>query len=539
MPGSPKTRIALSELFICLYFILMFSMRMWGVYESKALYGPLLLLGFGLWGISLLLTEHTLFEWLWIAALMLLAGLVYVSSGEKGLLMYFALMIGMKVANAKRLIKWGAVFGSAGMLVMSFLTAFGFIEDAVYIQKRSFVGDVLRHALGSPHPNTLGTSFTIIAMMVLFYIGHENKKKVWKASAILFAIACYIYLYGQSRTGIAVTTGVLALNIIYTYRRKIGKPEKLVLTLLIPVTVLISVVFPYFFTDETYKKVKALDPTFFVRFRYGHYYFMNNKVTAFGGRLANPDDKLYGIDPSNLQLLLQMGFIAFVLVTCMWALLIYRDVKENRIDELIIVFSLLVMGITDPLLYNISFKNIAFVFIGAALYRYSDKVTEKLPEIFAKKIRIINIKNAFLPAESKESREVIMDGHLLIPCIAAALFLLIAILGYSLTPNPDYVLLDRNTREHTLIKNLEGRTYTRDEIAQIKDEGNLVINYSGEDELMYAYYSREDAPVRGGYYAPNLARMEKVRFWVSVFVWGTAFCAIISRGIWRGKNEKK
>ncbi len=51
----------------------MFGMRMWGIYESKPLYGPLLVVGFLLWAISMLMTELTVLEYIISGILMLIA----------------------------------------------------------------------------------------------------------------------------------------------------------------------------------------------------------------------------------------------------------------------------------------------------------------------------------------------------------------------------------------------------------------------------------------------------------------------------------
>ena len=548
--SSVREKISLRDLFFYLYFMLLFGMRMWGVYEGKPTYAPLLALGFMLWGISFVLTEHTVFECIWAGLLLILAGVVYINSGEKGLLMYFTLIIGMKGVDQKRLFKWGAVSGGLGMIVLGFLTTFGIIEDVVYAQTRHFVGNVLRHALGAPHPNTLGTSFTIIAMMILYCIGHGDRKRVWKATAILTAIAVYIYIFAQSRTGIMITVAVLALNLIYTYRQKLGVIEKVVLILLLPALWVVSICIPAFASEKFLEMIKAADYTFFVRFNLGKYYLENNDIVSLGQRLSNPGGTAYGIDISFLNLLLQAGVIAFIIINLIWILLITDEVRENRTEELVIVFSLLVMGVTDPLLYNISFKNIAFVFAGTVIYKYSDMLSGRLPEALNKTFCLVPIgrKEITLPAafggaenmsgtkNADEDKAPSGDGSMSVHAgnrkrialfIIPALMLLVSIAVYVATPDPSYVLLDRNTKEHVLIKDIVGHTYTADDVARIRKEGNYVINYSGEDELMYTYYSDDKNPIADGFYAPNLPKVEKMRRSLGIFVWGSVVLSAI------------
>ena len=174
---TDNCKIPYGELFFYLFFGLMFGMRMWGIYESKPLYAPLLLIGMVFWLISIVLTEHSLFEYIVIIALMGISGCIYLHTGEKGLILYFALMTGMKSIDPKRVFRVGVLIGTAGITCLSFLTAFGFAEDVAFIQFRPMVGYVFRRSLGFPHPNTLSSSFTILVMMVMYIIGMNDKRK--------------------------------------------------------------------------------------------------------------------------------------------------------------------------------------------------------------------------------------------------------------------------------------------------------------------------------------------------------------------------
>ena len=507
------------------FFAILFGMRMWGIYESKPLYSPLLLVGFALWGLSILMTEHSILEYAVIIAFIGLAGLVYIKTGEKGLLLYFALMLGMKGVSVKGVFKSGLVVGMAGMICLTFLASFGIIEDVSYIQERHFFGDVFRRSLGFPHPNTLSSSFTILAMMIMYLIGHEDKKKLWKTSAVLVIIATYLYFYSGSRTGIMITFGYLMLNLFYAYRGKAGIVEKIVLILLFPILWIFSIVGPALSTDETIAFVRKFDYNVGSRWEVGSYYWKNNGMTLFGCRLANPDAMPYGIDLAQLYLLLQLGVVAFVVVTLLWFLVIHDEVKNQRISELVITFSLLVMGAMDPFLYNIGFKNLAFCFMGVSLYSVLQNALGKLPETFSKQICIFKIGDKaidspiFKPRLNDRNKR---DARSSFPALFLMLALLVAIIRFVVVPNPDYVLVDRDYGEQKWGRDfgLIGKTYSRDDIKNIESAGNIVLDYTDENEMMYTYYSHDEGSVTGGYYAPNAAMMEKFRYSLSIFFWG-------------------
>ncbi len=527
--SAERTTISYGDLFFYMFFALMFGMRMWGIYESKALYAPLLVVGMIFWAISAVLARHSLFEWIMIAALMALSGLVYIKTGEKGLILYFALMLGMKNIDSKRLFKVGVFAGMSGLICLTYLSSFSLIEDVAYIQKRSLVGEVFRRSLGFAHPNTLSSSFAILTMMIMYIVGYENKKRVWRATALMSAVAIYLFVYSGSRTGLLITLGYLFLNLIYTYRKKTGIIERVVLILLFPVLWILSIVGPALATPDTIAIVRKIDYNLGSRWDVGRYYLNNNSITLLGQRLNNQESNVYGIDMSQLYLLLQLGVIVFVVINILWLILICDEVRENRLSELVIVFVTLIMGITDPFLYNLGFKNLAFVFMGIVLYKYIGKISEKLPEALTRPVVLSDkTRELELPlpqVATFENAGTMKPGKFLAPVsfLIPVIMAVIAMVVYVATPSPDYVLSDRNSAEQSsrLIKGLEGSCYSEQEINDIKSQGNFVLNYTDENELMYVYYSDESDSIPGGHFSPNAAAMEKVRRSISIFFWGS------------------
>lgn len=537
--------IRVRELFFYLFFAVMFGMRMWGIYEGKALYGPLLLLGFALWGISIFMTEHTVLEYLVMGAFMVLASLVYINSGEKGLLLYFALMLGMKAINEKSLFRVGIVVGLAGMAVMTFLATFGIIEDTAYIQYRAPFGEIFRRSLGFPHPNTLSSSFTIIAIMIMYVIDKSDWKKALKTAVILGLIAVYLFIFSGSRTGVMITFLCLTAMILVTFKKQIGLFDKIVIGAIYVGIWAISVVASLVLPDALLKKLDSMDQAFFSRWVINKNFFINNRLSLFGIRINNPDEITNGLDMSQFYLFLQLGLVAFVVVSILWIVLLWDECKENRIGELVVTLCLLLMGVTDPFLYNIGFKNMAFVFMGMVLYKLLDKAVAGMPEVFGRKIQILKIGDKELevpgwagfmtgrsPAMSTLSsgsmassgaqsanRQRLVFGSLV--CLSA----IVAIIIYVTSASPKLVLSDNDSVEHIPIEGMIGKTYSEEEIEAIRDDGNYVLNYTDENELMYTYYADEADAVEGGHYAPAAAGMEKLRVSLSIFFWGVMVSA--------------
>lgn len=518
--------ITIRELFFYLFFAVMFGMRMWGIYEGKPLYGILLVIGFLLWGISMLMNEHMLLEYIVIACLMVVAGLVYINTGEKGLLLYFALMLGMKGIDAKRLFKVGIAVGGLGMATLTFLASFGIIEDVAYVQERAVLGSVFRRSLGFPHPNTLSTSFTILTMMIMYVIGDQDKKKVWKTSIVLFICSGYLYLYSGSRTGIASTVIYLALNLFYAYRKRLILIEKLAVALLMPVLWIVSIVVPSILPDEKLMEFASKDPTLGARWTVGNYYLANNSVSLFGCRLNNPKPEIDGIDLSQLYLFLQLGIVAFVIISILWLGLLYYEVKNKKLNEGLITASLLVMGITDPFLYNLGFKNLAFAFMGVLVFGILAKCGVKTPAILRKKYEVLAIGNkaVSVPCLQRDSSGKITNRQYIVITSTAIAIIAISVIIFCSTPNPKYILADHKPGEHIDSPNIIGQTYSEKDISEFKKEGNLVLNYTDENELMYTYYTDQENAVDWGYYAPSAGTMELFRRSVSIAFWGICLC---------------
>ena len=541
-----KVKSTYSELFFYLFFALMFGMRMWGIYESKPMYPPMLIVGMLLWLASIVLSEHNLFEYLLIFFFMGLSAIVYLNTGEKGVILYFALMLGMKGIDPKKLFKVGLAAGGSGLICLTFLSAFGIIEDVSYIHWTAQLGQVFRRSLGFAHPNILSSSFVILAIMLLYIIGYENIKKLIAISSVLLLFSIYIYVYSLSRTGLVITVGFIFLNLFYAYRNKIGLFEKMILAMLFPLIWTISIIGPLFVTERGIEIVRKFDYNLGSRWEVGNYYIKNNDLALFGQRLINPEGSVYGIDMSQLYLLLQLGVIAFVLITLLWIGLIVDEIRNNRVQELLITGSMLVMGITDPFLYNIGFKNIAFIFIGINLYKYVSLCLNRFPKKLRQPVVLLPlvVKTVSFPCIEKSCDENVSRERAVSHkrrraaaiCCGIIITLFAAGTFYLVSPEPDYVLADRNSGEQVtkVKKSLVGRTYSASEISNIRSSGNIVLNYTDDEELMYIYYAHEADEVPGGYYAPNAAGLEKFRLTVSIFFWGSFFMSVIYAAVTGG-----
>ncbi len=389
--------ISIAELVYLAYFFFMFGARASGLYEGMLIYNLTIVAGMLLFGAKVLLTKHTVFEYLCIGSLGLLSMVVYYNTGEKGLLFYMTMMLGLKGVSVRRVMKWATIILGSFFSVLVLLTTSGLVQDIYYTKDRAFFGMVMRRSLGYPYPNTLFTTYIVLMVLVMYMLGRLNRKQLIAVSSLEFAGALYMFLYSCSNTGIIVSTAFLVINYYFQTRKSISKIEKVLVQLVYPGCILFSVVGPMISGGKLFE---LLDKVLHNRWNYSRYYLTNEPITLLGQRFKPAPDTNYLIDSSFLYSFLQIGLIAFILITVLNLAMIHDYVKKEKRIELAIVVSFCLLGLSDPFLYNLSYKNLLFLFIGEWFYRAIDEVQKKLPDKLLLEIQWLKIGNNEISIDS-------------------------------------------------------------------------------------------------------------------------------------------
>lgn len=383
MNKTENTIIQLSELIYLAYFAVMFGARAIGLYEGMLPYNIMLVIGMLLFLLKIAMTRHTYGEYLLIGVLLFISLIVYYNTGEKGLLLYFTMMLGMKNVSLKRVMKWAAAILSVSFTVLVFLSVFGLKQDITYLHDRAGFGQVLRHSLGYPYPNTLFTTYIVLMVLIMYVLGKQTKKQLVITSTLMFLGAVYIYLYSCSNTGLIVATFYLLANLWLQLRNRLSIVEKLVLLMAYPGCALLSIVGPLVTSGRLFQ---LMDKVLHNRWAYSYYYLTTEPVTLFGTRFGETPNENYMIDSSFLYSFLQIGVIPFLIVTALMIGMIVCYVKKDKRIELAMIISFCVLGLSDPFFFNLSYKNLMFLFIGELLYLQTSKACKGL---LAKEICIL------------------------------------------------------------------------------------------------------------------------------------------------------
>ncbi len=490
------------ELIYYVYFLLVFGAKAVGLNEGQMLFNSCILLGVLLFAVKVAATKTTVFEYLLTFGIMLSGALTYYFSGEKGLLVYFTMMLGMKVVLKQKVIKLGFFILAPAFFILYLLSISGILQGLDHIYKKSGYGFLLRRSLGYPYPNTTHTTFLILIILFFCIYNAPNIKKMLTAIVVSMALSIYLYLYTMSLTGVLSVTIFLAVTFYLFVRNNRSKPENLLIELLFPVTVIFSIVGPLLAKGEAFEFMNKL---LHKRYEYALYYLQTEKITLFGSRFAEAPTNWYMIDNSFLYLFLQLGVIPFAIICILYMGYIHNLVKNNNRKELAIVITFAFIGMSDPFLFNLSCKNITFIFIGAWFFRTTSAFSTKLPRPLQKEIILLPFGQKTLPVPDlkqksayifiKKAGTEFLDHTVRYITIFAVVGLSASALYNTAVPASSYMYVDSETVDpYFSHKSIE---MTEEDAAAAEDNGDIVIGYDSSDPTMYVF--KKGAPIMEHY----------------------------------------
>lgn len=514
---NKEQRTAYCEVIYLVYFAVMISARALGMYEGTTVYTAVLLIAIFLFGCKILMTDHTMAEYVVIGALMGISGVVYLHTGEKGLIVCFMTVLGMKYVNHYKVIRIGTVCAAVCIIFRIITGVFGILPEKYYPQVRDGVGLMFRHSLGYAHPNTLHMNVLMLSMLIIYLLtswlkygdpamnARDRLLTLLSVSVIVMGFNYYVFMYSGSRTGLLASAAFLIVNLWFFLRPEPGLPEKLVCYAAYPTVCFIAIVLPFILPDSVFDKI---DRTIFTtRFSIARYYMSNNSISVWGIRLNNPlpEYRTYGLDMSHMYLFLQLGLVAFATVSIMTMVFVYRALSKKMMCEMAVLLGTLFAGIWEPFLYNLGFKNITYVFMGALLY-----------EITSRQEYVIKWKTDNGAVSFKRSMVEILNPRALLWLMAISVMTGTAVsaVWIAATPPPTALYGNLSQDESGQGFGMEELYLTAEDIRQLKDQGDMIIGYNDSRTPMYRYDS-------------GIAEMEYRKKALSVGVWTGTMTAIV------------
>lgn len=502
-----------SEIFYYLFWVIMLFAKGTGLYEGMRQYNICLVMSMLCLGISLVLTSFRVVELIWMSILVLFGGWIYWHSGDQSAFILVAVMIGLKNKKLSRVFKIGAVVWGGCFVYMVLRTLIGAGNPGpVLAHEKLGLGPVLRWSLGYTHPNVLQITYVILSCFILYIWNLRPGRRQWKITCCLMLGNLYVFLYSVSFTGFLFMLLLLVLNMYLQKRSHFTKIEELGLQAVFPAGVLFSLAGPLVLDKET-RLFDMINRALNSRFLATRVYLEEMGVTLWGMRISVLNG--FAVDCSYTEALLSYGSVFFACLVIGYLFTIHDMVKRKRRKELAIMLSLLVAGISEPFLFNASFKNITVLFVGEYLFIWSAGISRRAA-VMGKEIPFLSgwDKECGIPVGLTEKLgniavKTLRKYKISIWCVTAAACLVCGALGAKFAWQPDSIFVGIAS------------TDCADQEEKYLDAWNLP---EGFNSAVYEYVSPEEPLYE---FKGNMLKVEYGRKIVSAGVWGAVGTVIV------------
>lgn len=354
-----------NEIFYYLFLLIMTIAKGSGLYEGMRYYKICLLLAGICIFIKIISEKYNIWEFAVTCGAVLVSFMVYRRTGDQAALIYTAMIVGMKNIPIKRVFLLEGCAWTALFLYRSLLGMSGIYRGMALVHDKLGLGPMLRWSFGYPHPNVLQITYAVLAAFILYNLNYKGKK-LYRLLIMLFAGNCIVFIYSVSYTGFILTTGLLLVFLYFSVRDKRSRLENVLIQCVLPVCVLFAVGLPL--AMEKGKIFQGMDlfmnQLFNTRFLASRVYLYTG-TGLFGRDVSHIG---FALDCSYIYLLIKGGILFFIFFLAGYFFLIRHYLRLDRRRELAIVVTFLFAGISEPFLFNTSFKNITFFFLGEFLF---------------------------------------------------------------------------------------------------------------------------------------------------------------------------
>ena len=511
------TSISHEEFFFYLYFIIMVGAKGLGFINGSVEYKVCIVIAMLFLALKLLVGKYCIAEYVVIALLLFLCTYIWHITGNQCFFICISLVVAFKGISAKKAFGIGAFIWTLAFIIQIITQLLNIRTRDFVIHNKYGLGYIIRWALGYSHPNVLQISYAIM-IMYLFFVFRPLGKRLVKSIVISTLGACYIFMYSLSTTGMLLYVMFIFFVLIFELRRehgiKKGKISKILLKSIFPLSVGFSVFAPALLSGKTFEIADRLMTT---RLSLSRKFYNDYGLSLFGKNFTGLPASVT-LDCSYTRLLIYGGAVLFIIV-CVGYILMINDAvnEENSSDnsfKLAIIFCTVIAGISEPFMFNESFKNLTLIFIGEWFFTKVSKW-----ETNSNTYCIIKSSNVSIPIminRNKVLEEIVRmkDSIRLITVIA----LLCATMGtvfYSFSVDlPDRVYALRTSCDTD--DNSESVYLTEEEVSEFSSNDDvLILNYKDSKTALLCFSGR-------------IIEIEYIRGMISSFVWGGIAAILIS-----------
>ncbi len=519
---AEKKFISVEEIVYLLYFTVMLGAKAIGLYEGQFLYNVCLLIGAALFLVKVIITKHSLLEYVVIAGLLALGAVVYLKSGEKSLLIFFTMMLGMKNVSLEKVFKTGTVLWLTAFVSMYVLSVVGVIPERAYALDRYGWPPILRHSLGYPHPNTLHVTYFVLTVLLLYSFKNLTKKYITVISIVLILGDLYVFMYSVSRNGFLITLLYIGINLYFVWRDNRSKLENAIIRLIFPASALFYIFFSLVLKGQVFEIVNRYTAG---RLVFTRHFLTYEPLKLFGIREIPVPQPQFIIDSSYIYLIFRLGLVAYVLYFAVMLWFMNDLLKKDKRAELAVVLALTIGGINETYLFNQSFKNFIFLLLGVFVFEKIAAYAENHAGfVTAEKLGLsIGAKRfAIKSSDHSYGRRIPINVWAFTAVCALLIGILTSVLYLGFTSAPKDIYLPEY---ETLPGRGEEFYLTRQEVDSIEKEGNLIRGYVDENTPLYRIYRK------------GTVKTEYIRYTVSYGLWAGSVFAVAFLLIWKAKSK--
>lgn len=492
--------ISLKEIFYFLFWAIMLYAKGTGLYEGMKQYNLCLVFAMTCLALSLLLTRFQTAELFGMFVMAAFGGWIYYHSGDQSAIILVAVMIGLKNIPLPRVFRVGAMVFGACFVYTVLRTLLGIGDPGpILAHEKLGMGPILRWSLGYTHPNVLQITYVILSCFMLYVWNLKPGRKQGGITICLMLGNLYVFVYSVSFTGFLFMTLLLFFNLYFMNRKRFLWIEKIGLFSVLPVCIVFSLVLPVLL-DQNGKLFGLLNRALNTRFLATRVYLQEFGISLFGIRI--PKLGSFAVDCSYTEALLSYGLLFSLFLFAGYMLTIYDMINRNRRKELAIMLALLVAGVSEPFLFNASFKNITILFVGKYIFECIARTQGKENSFLSDWDREISFSVAGMERRWELLMCIIKKYRVVLAAVALVSFIIFGLLADRLVQQPESIFVGIHA------------TDCGDQETVYLDKGNLPEGFCSE---IYEYAGPE-----GGLYEfnGNMLLVEQRRKMLSAGVWG-------------------
>ena len=255
------------------------------------------------------------------------------------------------------LVTWILSFGG-----LFLVTSLHLADSPFKVHDKLGLGRIIRWSLGYAHPNVLHISCLILVCFVVYLMGERFRPRSF---IFLMLVNLYVFMYSLSSTGFLAVSFLLLLALYWSFRHKFCRAERIAIQFFLPGCLFLSLAAPVILEGNVFSFVNKLVNN---RLILSKWFLQNQPVRLLGVNTGGLVTSLRTMDNSYVFAWITYGLVFFILAATAYMALIYKKTREQDGVSLCLILACLFAGVTEPFLFNTSFKNITIIFVGSMVF---------------------------------------------------------------------------------------------------------------------------------------------------------------------------